>query len=198
MAEKILVVHAAALRQLIAFEYFKALPAEEIERLHGAIEVVAMDRDLAGSDPGCKQLVTYTAVHYNYSWLTHLPGGALDQAGQRTRRALGVGAPLLASDREVVFLDQELQAAAARAVDSTFTFGDRFELRLAGLLDNDDDEASRPYLGLVYVARLLRPGASACAEGIAQVRFFGNGELQMQRDEFDPWSQILIDNLPAF
>ena len=59
---------------------FAALPREEIERLYGSVEVRVLERGALEESSNYLSFVTYTAAHYNYTWLTY----------QRAQRSLGV------------------------------------------------------------------------------------------------------------
>jgi hypothetical protein len=174
MSEKILVVRAEEYVQQVGSRAFVGLPREEAERLHGCVEVLAIDRGRAAAEPSFLPLLTFTAIHYNYSWLTF-------EAGPRS---LGIRAPLYADGEAPSFLDDALQASAQRAVESAIALGEPCQWRLAGLIQQDA-------LGLVYVARLPRRIEST-------LRSSGHGELSMEREQFEPWSRLLIDNLHAF
>lgn len=197
MVERVLVVRTDELKQRLPVQRFKALPAEEIERLHASVEVLALDRDLAERDPGFKQLVACSAVHHNYTWLTHAHDGRGVLPAKSGGRSLLINQHLRADGQVPLFLDEQLAAGAACAVAAAVVIPDRFHLRLAGLIDDDRDEYSRSHLGLVYVVHLTRPGVARREDGIDGIACCGMGELQQLRDQFEPWSQILIDHLDA-
>lgn len=197
MGEQILVVRADELKKRIDFQRFLALPEEEIHKLYASVEVFAMDRDKAEHDPTYKQLVAYTAIHYNYSWLTYRRGSSLGEARLHGNRSMGIGGHINADDHANLFLDDHLKVAAYREVDEEVIIREKYDLRLAGLLNDDSNDVGRVHLGLVYVARLRQPDVEKREKGIAQIRFCGNGDLQQEREEFETWSQILIDNLHA-
>jgi predicted NUDIX family phosphoesterase len=193
MGENLLVVRADEVREQLGFEGFLGLPAEEIERLHGCVAVQAMAGVLAERDPAYQTLVTFTAIHFNYAWLTH-PRAALP--GSAAHRSLGLLGNVMADDGDHLFLDDYPKLAVQRELNE-LGIREPFELRLAGLLADDGAGAARRRLGLVYVARLAsRDGAKHAAEA-AGLRFCGPGELLQERDGFEPWSQVLIDNLHA-
>lgn len=175
-------VRVADLKRVILNEGpFVALPREEIERLHAAIEVYEADRKPA---EGELRLVAYAAVHFNYSWLTYQRAGA---------RALGMEIELGRGGRVPLFLDDEVQADVERALTAwvapRVAAAGKIDLRLGGLLIAPDR------LGLLYLARLRQPGVAG--SGLEGLRFCGNGDLRQERARFDAWSQVLIDNLGA-
>lgn len=157
-----------------------------------------MDHEGAERDSTWMQLWTCTVIHYNYSWLTHAPTDALVAGKPHKHRTLGIGGELKAKGSIPLFLDDELKASVVRGLDEKGISRDRYELRLAGLLHDDSSETTRAHLGLVYIARLRRPGLEGCEHVLSSIRFCGTGELQSACDQFDAWSRILIDHLLAF
>jgi hypothetical protein len=182
MSNRILAVPTAELNDLLGARRFLGLPAEEAERLYASIEVLAVE---PGDDPAVTPLVAFTAVHYNYSWLTYRDGGS-------SARAIGMGSAIAAQAHECLFLDESMKAAASRQLAAAIATPSSYVLRFAGLLHDGR------HLGLVYLARLRQPGAESRDARIASIRFCGNGDLQRSRAEFEPWSQTFIDNLSAF
>lgn len=154
---------------------FIGLPREEIDRLYGAIEV------LHAEEEGCLRLATFSAIHFNYAWLTY----------PREQQTLGITAPIPREGETPVFLDRAFEQFARRAVASAVVLDEAWQWRMAGLI-NDGQQ-----LGLVYIVRLRQRELEPRALERASLRFSGNGELRFARAEFEPWSQLLIDNLDA-
>ena len=176
----VLAVRASDYAEQLAPARFSALPREEIERLHGSLDVIAVDRALAQANAAYLPLLALTTVHYNYSWLTF----------GTSPRSLGLVSELPASAQPPAFLDTALQRLAQRALDAQLVLPE-CEWRLVGLLHDTQ-------LVLVYVARLLRPFRGAQLRDGTLLSACNSGELRLARDELDSWSQTLIDHLDAF
>jgi hypothetical protein len=154
---------------------FVGLPREELERLYGAIEVLAPDRP----DASCVQLAAYAVIHYNYAWLTGLDGPG----------TLGKRVTLHASGEPPLFLDDALHALARAELEAAGLPNAPSEWRCAGLIHHDEQ------LALVYVVRLRQRWVESAAA--PDLRVVSNGELQTERKTFDGFGQHLIRNLPA-
>jgi hypothetical protein len=152
---------------------FVGLPREEIERLHGAIDVLALDRP----DTTCLQLSAYAVIHYNYAWLTGLDGPG----------TLGKRVSLHASGELPLFLGDALHSLARAEIEVAGLPRAPSDWRCAGLIHHEHQ------LALVYVVRLRQ----RWAEHDAALRVVSNGELQTERRSFDSFGQLLIKNLPA-
>lgn len=164
-----LAVRAEDYVQHVSPEPFVGLPREELERLYGAIPVLA----LAQPDPAGLPLTAYAACHHNYSWLTG-PG------------SLGKRVTLQATGEPPIFLDEALHALARPQLEATGLPEGPSEWRCAGLLHVDQQ------LALVYVVRMRQRWDAALSS-----RVLGNTELRFARANFDAFSQPLIDHLHA-
>lgn len=182
MSEQVLAVRAEEYTEQVGARPFIGLPEEELERLHATVEVLVLDRAQATHDPAYLPLRTFTAIHYNYSWLTFV----------RSPKSLGIGAWIeAASGDPPAFLDHAFESVARREIENAVVLQAPCEWRLAGLIHDGQ-------LGLVYVARLRQRAVEARDPARDRLRFYGNGELSFDRAAFDAWSQLLIDNLHAF
>jgi predicted NUDIX family phosphoesterase len=201
MGEQILVVRTAELKKHYDFQGFLPLDDGEVHSLCERIEVLPLDRDLAEDDPSFKQLVAYNVVRSGDLYLTYLRGKGQGEARLRGNRSIGVGGHINSADQATLFLDDHLKAAAFRELFEEIRVPSKLDLSFAGLLNDDGNEVGSVHLGLVYLAE-LPPSADAKElkrqQSVAQLEFAAAEELQRDREQFETWSMILIDNLEAF
>jgi predicted NUDIX family phosphoesterase len=201
MGEQILVVRTAELKKHYDFQGFLPLDDGAVHSLCERIEVLPLDRDLAEDDPSFKQLVAYNVVRSGDLYLTYLRGKGQGEARLRGNRSIGVGGHINSADQATLFLDDHLKAAAFRELFEEIRVPSKLDLSFAGLLNDDGNEVGSVHLGLVYLAE-LPPAADAKElkrqQSVAQLEFAAAEELQHDREQFETWSMILIDNLEAF
>jgi hypothetical protein len=166
----ILAVRAQEYVQQVSALPFVGLPREELERLHGAVAVLALER----LDAGCLPLTAYAAIHYNYAWLTGLDGPG----------TFGKRVPLYAAGEPPVFLDEALDVLARGQLQAAGLPSAPCDWRCAGVVREQGQ------LALVYVVRLRQ-------RWVGSELTRGNGELQFGRAGFDALGQRLIENLHA-
>lgn len=199
MGEQILVVRADELKQHHDFQGFLPLDAKRVHALYEAIEVLPMERDSAEHDPTFKQLVAYNVVRCNGDYLAYLRGLGQGEARLRGNRSIGVGGHINSGDQATLFLDDHLKAAAFRELHEEIRVPSNLDLRFAGLLNDDSNDVGSVHLGLVYVAELAPGGADPAAlkrqQSVAQLAFASPDELRRDREQFETWSQLLIDAL---
>ena len=112
------------------------LPREEIERLHGRVEVHSLTPDeLVQEGSSYLALMTYTAVHYNYSWLTF----------ERAERSLGFSAAVFGDPP--IFLDASFERVARRSLDHAEILSGPVDWRLvvSSVVRSSDSSISRSF-----------------------------------------------------
>lgn len=199
MAEQILVVRTDELKRRHDFQGFLPLGDELIHVLFQQIDVLPLERDRAEHDPSFKQLVAYNVVRGGGLYLTYLRGRGQGEARLRGNRSLGVGGHVNSGDQATLFLDDHLKAAAFRELYEEVRVPIDLDLRFAGLLNDDSNDVGSVHLGLVYLAELPATAQEAKEfkrqKSVAQLSFASPDELRRDRDQFETWSQILIDSL---
>ena len=176
-------VRSVEFQALVRRVPFLALPREEIDRLHAAIEVLAVDDATLPHKAELSTLHSDIAIHHNYSWLTF--------RGPNDRRTLLLSTALAAEGPVPPFLGEELVVSVRRQVEERLGLNGGCEARLAGILQEIDGRQPIPRIGLLSIARLADRTATYGAECC------GNLELRHARSQFDPRSQVVIDHLEA-
>ena len=199
MGENILVVRTAELREHFDFQGFLQLSEQRVQEFYDSVDVQGMDRDLAETDPTFKQLVAYSVVREGDQFLTYLRGKDLGEARLHGNRSIGIGGHIERKDHQFnLFLDDHLKAAAIREIDEEIIISDEYDLELTGLLNDDSNDVGSVHLGLVYLVSLDGQEVNKRERGIAQMKFDSIEELKSRKEQFETWSQILIDNIEAF
>jgi predicted NUDIX family phosphoesterase len=63
------------------------------------------------------------------------------------------------------------------------------------LINDDSTEVGRVHLGVVHLVELESADVAPGEAAIAELGFAGRDELLARRDEFETWSQIVLDGL---
>jgi predicted NUDIX family phosphoesterase len=195
MGEQILVVRTEELKKQVDFQGFYPIDQHTIDKIYDAVEVFPMDRDLAETDPDFKQLVAYSTIHCDDTWLTYVRGKDLGEARLHGNRSMGIGGHIDATDHANLFIDDFLKVAAFREIDEEITIKGEYQLHLAGLLNDDSNDVGKVHVGLVYVTEVCSERISKRERGITRLTFMNAAELESKSVEFETWSQYLISNL---
>lgn len=197
MGETILVVRADELKKHYDFQGFLPLSLEDVRKLYDSLNVLEMDRDKAEEDPTFKQLIAYSGIRSQGKYVSYLRGEDLGEARLHGNRSVGIGGHINSEDRENKNIDCHLEYAALREIEEEVNIDEKVNLHLAGLINDDSNAVGKVHLGLVYVADLVTPAVTGREQGIARVEFASPEELLSDRDQFETWSQILIDNISS-
>jgi len=73
----------------------------------------------------------------------------------------------------------------------------RYDERAVALLNDDSTEVGRVHLGVVHIVTLESSDVKAGEKAIANLGFGSREELLVRRENFETWSQIVLDGLPV-
>ncbi len=191
-ANSVLAIRSSELSVFVQMSHFRALPAEEIERLYAAVEVHACTVAELAADVDWCPLEVGVAVHHNHRWLAFC-----DTAQPQSPRSLLLSAPAVSRRGIPLFLDASFVDAGRELIEAHMALPGRTELRLAGLMRREPQPGARAALTLVVVARLRHAEAQAKDARLTELEFWGEGDLQRGAAEFDLATLRLIDHLAA-
>ena len=154
-------------------------------------------RDTVEDDPSYKQLIPYCVFR-------HTPGGQPPQYFSYVRskggevrldakRSVGVGGHISSDDGDVGQIAYD--TGMRRELDEEVAIDAGYSQQLIGLLNDDSNEVGRVHLGLVHLFDLDRPQVSSREASIAEAGFAPLSELRLKFDQFETWSQIVLDHL---
>jgi predicted NUDIX family phosphoesterase len=200
LPESVLVVPAAAIDSLGAFEgfsadrrYFAALAASRF-----------LDRAAAEEDESFRQIIPYVVLRASgriFSYARTARGGERRLHGLRS---VGVGGHVNPEDLPeglpglVAAPEPGLVAAARRELAEETVLADGAALRWLGFIRDDAAPVARVHFGVVFAADLADETARLSDEGkMAEARFAGLAELMDDRNDYEGWSRLVIEHLAA-
>ncbi len=65
--------------------------------------------------------------------------------------------------------------------------------RCVGLINDDSTPVGQVHLGIVHVFELQQPKVERREQALTRAGFASVAELRAQREEFETWSQFLLD-----
>lgn len=153
-----------------------------------------MDRDKAEKDPDWKQVIPYILIRYQNTYLTY----------QRTKKggedrlhnlfSLGIGGHIKDSDG-IGPIDAFLQGMD-RELKEELVIDVRPDPRaLKGVIYDPSTDVGRVHFGFVYVLESATPNVKSLDPAIGVPSYINVEFIKQQRDNFEAWSKICIDNL---
>jgi predicted NUDIX family phosphoesterase len=189
--ERVLVVPTAVLHGAGLFQGFSPNVDHYLPRLLGSGQLRYLPRDVAETDPTFKQLIPYVVLRCGDRVFHYLRGGSGTEVRLRARRSLGVGGHISAGDGEDSA--DAYRAGMLRELDEEVLLEVAFSERCLGLINDDRTPVGQVHLGIVHVLDLAGPSARCREEGLLDSGFASLAELRARREEFETWSQLLLD-----
>ena len=190
MSERVLVIPTKRLHEAGLFHGFTDRVGDYIPRLLDPAYLSYMPRDEAETDPSFKQLIPYLVVcHAGRVFHYRRRGGG--EKRLHARRSIGLGGHICSedgtpsADAYEVGMRRELLEEVALVGDYT--------QRCIGLINDDRTPVGQVHLGVVHRIEVTSDEVH-CREAALESRgFAGVEELRATLDEFETWSQFLLE-----
>lgn len=195
---QIMVIPREALDRIVPpFQGYRTAHEGVLGSILNSGHVRFMPRPEMENDPSYKQLIPYLVLMHGDDDGRHVfayrrtPKGG--ESRLHGRRSIGVGghiSPLGGSLWEVY------EASLERELDEEVAFSEpRRTLAMVGLLNDDSNPVGAVHLGIVHVVVLPGPSAKSKEEDLADDGFYRVPDLVADRDNFETWSQLVLDDM---
>jgi predicted NUDIX family phosphoesterase len=191
--EHVLVVPTELFHGIGYFQGFCANARPYLETLLDSAYTSYRPRNEVEEDPSFKQLIPYCIFRHSRQ-VFHYKRGKLQGEGRlHSKRSIGVGGHISAEDRNGQ--SSVYREALWREIQEEVFLETTYTERCLGLINDDLTEVGRVHLGIVHVFELDAPKVRPREESIIQTGFADPVELARDRDAFESWSQICLDQL---
>jgi len=191
--EHVLVVPTALFHELGHFQGFQADADRYLETLLDPAYTSYRPRDAVEEDPSFKQLIPY-CVFRHAGRVFHYKRGKLQGEGRlHSKRSIGVGGHISSIDEDggnCVYRE-----GMRREIEEEIYVDCEVAERCLGLINDDETPVGQVHLGIVHVFDLEAPKVRPREESIIETGFADPAELMRDRDQFETWSQICLNEL---
>lgn len=191
--ERVLVVPTKVFHDLGLFQGFRAVADDWLERLLDPRHVSYRPRAEMENDPSFKQIIPYVVLRWGEQIFHYTRGKRATEARLQALRSLGVGGHISADDSGL--FESPYREAMFREVAEEVHLDSPYEERCLGLINDDATPVGQVHLGVVHVFDLREPKVRRKEQVLTRAGFAPLAELRGQRDEFETWSQFLLDVL---
>lgn len=192
-SERVLVVPTAIFHEAGLFQGFSPRVEHYLPRLLRKENLSYRPRSEVETDPSFKQLIPYVVLKWRDQVFHYTRGKAGTEARLRALRSVGVGGHISADDANL--FDDPYREALHREVAEEVKLASRYEERCIGLINDDSTPVGQVHLGIVHVFDLAEPQVERREQVLTRCGFAPISELRGQRDEFETWSQFVLDEL---
>ncbi len=195
LAERVLVVPTAVFHAAGHFQGFTDDVGRYLPGLLDPMRLSYRPRSEVETDPSFKQLIPYVVLRCRNQVFHYTRGQRGTEARLRALRSVGVGGHISADDSTLFgdpYREGMLRELAEEVVIET-----GYAERCVGLINDDSNAVGQVHLGIVHVLELDEPKVRRREQALTRSGFAPLAELRSQREEFETWSQFVLDALPA-
>jgi predicted NUDIX family phosphoesterase len=190
--EEVLVIPSSALHAAGLFQGFCAEADRYIERLFRPEYFQFLPRSKAESDPAYKQLIPYVVLRHGAQVFVYRRGKAGNEKRLHELLSIGVGGHIGHDD---LASEISYRTAMLRELTEEINLPGDYTDRCLGLINDDSTGVGQVHLGIVHVFELSTPEVSPRENALREGQLLPLAQLKRRRDEFETWSQFVLDVL---
>ncbi|HEY7155326.1 MAG TPA: phosphoesterase, partial [Gemmataceae bacterium] len=187
----VLVLPTARFHALGVFQGFCPRIADYLPALLEPAHLHYLSRGPAETDLTFKQLIPYIVLRCRDRVFCYTRGSAGGEARLRELRSLGIGGHICAEDGELSA--DPYRAGLLRELEEEVFLDTTYTERIIGLINDDRTPVGQVHLGIVHVFDLAEPKVRHREEALAEGAFAPLEQLRRQCQEFETWSQFLLE-----
>lgn len=192
--EQILVVRRQLFDQLGSFQGLSSQIESYLGEFLKRENNFFVARSSAENDPSLKQIIPYAVFCHGGKILHYRRGSKSGEKRLVAKESIGIGGHINDSDESLFSFDvSAYHAAVRREISEELVLGGGFQERVVALINDDSTEVGRVHLGVVHLVELENADVRAGEKAIADLGFGTRDELLARRDQFETWSQIVLD-----
>ncbi|MBV9123335.1 MAG: phosphoesterase [Planctomycetes bacterium] len=192
-AERVLVIPTAVFHEAGVFQGFSPRVEHYLPRLLDPRHLSYRPRAEVETDPTFKQIVPYVVLRWRDQVFHYTRGKRATETRLHALRSLGVGGHISADDSNL--FEPAYREAMFREVAEEVSLESSYEERCLGLINDDSTPVGQVHLGIVHVFDLAEPKVQRREQALTRAGFAPLAELWSQREEFETWSQFVLEAL---
>ena len=191
--ERVLVIPTAVFHEAGVFRGFDRQAEYYLPRILEPRHLSYRLRSEVETDPSFKQIVPYVVLRWQDQVFHYTRGKRATETRLHALRSIGVGGHISLDDKNL--FESPYREAMFREVAEEVFLESSFEERCIGLINDDSTPVGQVHLGIVHVFDLREPKVRRREQALTRAGFSPIQELSSQRDEFETWSQFVIEAL---
>lgn len=191
--EKVLVIPTERFRSAGYFHGMRAADEAFRAALLDAAAFEFRPRCEVETDPSFKQLIPYIVLRCGDSLFHYRRGSAGTEKRLEALRSVGIGGHI--SEADAAGGTDPYQTGMMRELTEEVELGCTFRERCIGFINDDRTPVGSVHLGVVHLFELNAPAARSREDALADASFVPFAELVKERDQFETWSQLVLEAL---
>ena len=191
--EHVLTVPTALFHEIGHFQGFCADTDKYLPILLDPAYTSYLPRDKAEEDPTQKQLIPYCIFKHGNNIFYYQRGNGQGEVRLQSKRSIGIGGHISTLDQNGT--SSVYREGMRREIEEEVFLESDYSETCIGLINDDKTEVGKVHLGVVHIFELNEPKVRARESSILQTGFAPPSQLAGERDQFETWSQICLDEL---
>jgi predicted NUDIX family phosphoesterase len=198
--EKVLVVPTSVFHHLGHFQGFSPDVSRYLPQLLEGDQLAYRARGQMEEDPSFKQLIPYVIFRWiDENGATHvfeyLRGSGQGERRLHAKRSIGVGGHISSIDAAAGHLHHVYREGMRRELDEEVFIDTPYDEQIVGLINDELTPVGQVHLGVVHLCDVKDPLVQAREADVQEARFRPVGEILPRLNEFESWSQIVVQAL---
>ena len=194
-AERVLVVPSATFHRAGIFQGFSPRADYYLSRILEPANLSYRLRSDVETDLDFKQIVPYVLLRWKDQVFHYTRGKRATETRLQALRSIGVGGHISLIDENL--FQSPYREAMFREVAEEVYLESAYEEHCIGLINDDSTPVGQVHLGIVHVFELVEPKVRRREQALTRTGFASIKELCSQRNEFETWSQIVLDAIAS-
>lgn len=191
--ERVLVIPESRFRAAGFFTGFRPFDAGYLTTLLEARHLSYRPRREVESDPSFKQLIPYIVLCCRGEVFSYTRGRAGGEKRLQALRSIGIGGHINPEDGPAS--GDPYRAGMMRELAEEVRLDSPYRERCLGFIYDPSTPVGEVHLGVVHRLDLEEPAAWPRESAIDAAGFSSLSELRVQRDQFETWSQLTLEEL---
>ena len=195
--EQVMVVKTELFHECGYFQGFCADTENYLKTLLDQNNTKYLPRNEMETDPGYKQLIPYCIFqHIDSSGQSFIFQYTRGKGGGETRlrakKSVGIGGHISTLDAHD---ESPYDLGMRRELEEEVMIETAYQQKLAGLINDDENEVGKVHLGIVHLFQVDQPNVQSRETEIANSGFAPLDEIMGDIDGFETWSKICLTSL---
>lgn len=193
MNERVLVMPEHRFRSLGLFHGFRSYCADYLAGLLEPGFLSYRPRREVETNPSYKQLIPYIVLRCRGNTFHYTRGSSATEKRLHALRSIGIGGHISFEDGQPA--NDPYRVGMLRELHEEIAIDSPFSERCLGFIYDGTSAVSEVHLGIVHLLELEKPIASPRESAIVDSGFAPLGELIENREQFETWSQFVLQEL---
>lgn len=190
--ERVLVIPTERFRAAGYFHGFRPADAAYRNAILNPTAYSFRPRSQVETQPEFKQLIPYVVLRCGGDLFHYRRGSSGTEARLRALRSVGIGGHISEDDATG---DDPYRTGMLRELTEEVRIAGEWTDTFLGFINDDRTPVGSVHLGVVHLVELTTRDVSSREAALAEAGFSPLAELAARPDEFETWSQFVLDEL---